>query len=138
MILLPDSLLEVDGPVKQALQVHKKKKGNGLLFATAGDKGVVRVWTSAVGVASPCLLSCRPLAPPPTVITGLDTLEAVDSSKEGREGEAARVFTDLHLLQQSNTVCGVTHDHNLVTYDLPHFTRRKQVSCVLLCSHHSL
>ena len=127
MVLLPDSLLEVDGPVKQALQVHKKKKnGSGLLFATAGDKGVVRVWTSAVGMASPCLLSCRPLAPP---ITSVDR-ESQDPSREEREGGVARVFTDLHLLQQSNAVCGVTHDHNLVTYDLPHFSLGKQVMCV--------
>lgn len=120
MVLLPDSLMEVDGPVKRALPVHKKKKVNGLLFATAGDRGVVKVWMTGVGVASPCLLSCRPLATPPS-FSELDQ----DSS---RERETAHVFTGLHLCPHSQAVCGITHDHNLVTYDLPHFTLVKEVT----------
>ena len=131
LVLLPDSLLEVEGPVKQALPVHKKRKITSrgqqrLVFATAGDKGIVRIW-STDSPTSTCLCSCLPLAPPTaTPLHDSESHQTVDETL--KEKEAAHVFTSLHLCQSLNAICGVTHDHNLVLYDLPQLTKGKQVS----------
>ena len=135
LILLPDNLSDVDGPVKRALQAHRKKGfgKHGLLFATAGDKGVIRMWSSE-SCGPPCLCSCGQRA----------RVSAADSQSEqtpkGREEERGRepacVYTSLHLCQELGALCGVTHDHNLVLYDLPQLSIRKQVSmsvCVCVC-----
>lgn len=131
LVLLPDELFELEGPVKQALPVHKKKKvkmadKHGLLFATAGDKGVVRVWSTEN--SSP-LCTCQPLATPITVTQSSHTAEESSKDEEEKERDSAHVFTSLHLCQSQGSICGVTHDHNLVFYSLPEFSLGKQVKC---------
>ena len=133
LVLLPDNLLEVEGPVKQALQVHKKKKAKriekcGLLFATAGDKGVIQVWTSE-SPGPPCLCSCEPLT---QTSAGSESNKMSDENSKEEEKEPGHVYTSLHHCQALNALCGVTHDHNIVLYDLPQFSRRKQVCCYLM------
>ena len=126
-MLLPSNLAELEGPVKQALQVHKKKKvkkvdEHGLIFATAGDKGVVRVWSTERNSATP-LYSCQPLATPTSTPLSPD-----DTSQEEKERETSHVFTSLHHCLSLNSLCGVTHDHNLALYSLPELSPGKQVN----------
>ena len=130
LILLPDNLSEVEGPVKRALRAQRKKGlgKHGLLFATAGDKGIIRVWSSESS-GPPCLSSCGQIAKASTTSDGSEQTpsEGEGEREEGREGDTGRVYTSLHLCKELGALCGVTHDHNLVLYDLPQLSLRKQV-----------
>ena len=135
--MLPDTLSVVSGPIKKALRARRKAGigQSGLLFATAGDKGVIRVWSSESS-GPPCLTSCGRLdkdgaassssKPEQTPSEGGRREE--EGEGEEREREVARVYTGLHLCEELGALCGVTHDHNLVLFDLPQLSLRKQVS----------
>ena len=142
LILLPDTLLVVSGPIKKALRARRKAGvgQGGLLFATAGDKGVIRVWSSESS-GPPCLTSCGQLDKD-SAASSSSKPEQTPSEGGRREGEGegeererdlARVYTSLHLCEELGTLCGVTHDHNLVLFDLPQLSLRKQVSWAGSC-----
>lgn len=135
LILLPDTLSEVSGPVKRALRARRKAGlgQSGLLFVTAGDKGDIRVWSSDDS-GPPCLTSCGQLDKD-SAASSSSKPEQIPSEGGRREGEGeererdlAHVYTSLHLCEELGALCGVTHDHNLVLYDLPQLSLRKQVS----------
>ena len=133
LILLPDNLSEVDGPVKRALRAHRKKglSKHGLLFATAGDKGIIRVWSSESS-GPPCLCSCGQLAKVSAIASKSEQAPSEggvgEGEEEDREKVPSHVYTSLHLCEELGALCGVTHDHNLVLYDLPQLLMTKQVS----------
>ena len=132
LILLPDNLTEVDGPVKRALRAHRKKGigKHGLIFATAGDKGVIRIWSSESS-GPPCLCLCGHLAEASgATVSELD--QTPGGGEEEREREVSHVYTSLHLCGGLGALCGVTHDHNLVLCDLPQLSQRKQVRQLLI------
>ena len=138
LVLLPDNLSDVDGPIKRALRAHGKKGvgKHGLLFATAGDKGLIRVWSSESS-GPPCLCSCGRLAKGSAESAKM--VEEGEGEEEQRDKEreaSSHAYTGLHLCQSLRALCGVTHDHHIVLYDLPQLSQRKQVSgyCTHPCS----
>ena len=132
LILLPDTLSVASGPIKRALRAHRKAGigQSGLLFATAGDKGVICVWSSESS-GPPCLTSDKD-SPASSSSSKPEQTPSDGGRREGegeeRERDLARVYTSLHLCEELSALCGVTHDHNLVLFDLPQLSLRKQVS----------
>ena len=77
------------------------------------------MWSSESS-GPPCLASCGQLAKASSASSELEkTPSEGEREKEEREREMAHVYTSLHLCKELGALCGVTHDHNLVLYDLP-------------------
>jgi len=95
MINIPPGAVIVDHPEGEEIEY----------FATAGEKGVIRLWNMATG---------RSVYPP-------------KNTKKIKEGEE-KAPTLLHIgcIAESNSLYTVTYDHNILLYDLSSMKRRKQ------------
>ena len=119
--MLPSALLEYEGPVKDAASAGKDSTGVSpvplVVFATAGSKGVIRVWST---VRPHPLHSLEPLA-----------RSAVKEEGEAGEGAGEQVvamYTGLHYNESLDTLVAITYDQNIIFIDSPRFNCVKQVS----------
>lgn len=96
LVVVPKGLVVVPGELAGEAEV---------MFATAGDKGVIRLWDASTGQN---LHSLQPL-------TGLTITETPGGSSENPpEGG----YTGLLLCSQLGALAGVTYDHNIIFYSL--------------------
>lgn len=109
--MLPSALLEWEGPVKHAASADKDGASPVplVVFATAGSKGVIRVWST--GRPHP-LHSLEPLARP-----------AVKEEEEAGE-QVATMYTGLHYNESLDTMVAITYDQNII------FINSRQFNCV--------
>ena len=127
MVLSP-TLLLVDGPVKEALSAEKAGKKSAeattppplVVFATAGSKGVIRVWSTR---RPHPLYTLEPLAQAPSSRSPTEEEEGEESM--ATEVEAA--YTGLHYNESLDILAAVTYDHNIVFCSGQQFHRMKQV-----------
>lgn len=138
LVVLPPTLLDLEGPVKQAVYKSAgKDKSAGkeaasttplVIFATAGSKGVIRVWSTR---RPHPLHSLEPL-------TALSTSGLKRAEEEGEgpvEAEVTVMYTGLHYDKFLDILAAVTYDQNIVFFNGQHFTLLKQVSGPLLLLH---
>ena len=84
--------------------------------------GVIRVWDLLEGKLS---RSLDPLPRPQTSSSQSDPEDG--GEKEEEEEEVPQVYTDLQLCVSRGEMVGVTHDHNIIFYDVATFKKQKQV-----------
>ena len=106
-------------PVDAVPQPHKKHSRKrhvteGVAFATAGDKGIIRIWNT---------LSSDPI----------HTLQALPRGvSESSESSAPQSYCS--LMYSHGCLLGVTFDHSVLVYDSnERFHQSKQVSCLWCC-----
>lgn len=133
-MVLPPTLLSVDGPVKHTLNVENAGKESSkattpplVVFATAGSKGVVRVWSTR---RLHPLHSLEPLAASPSI--SLKKEEGEEEGEESMETEMEATYTGLHYNESLSILAAVTYDHNITFFDGQQFHRVKQVRAKLV------
>ena len=126
-MVLPRTVTEQDGPIREALQSQSSASKDSILFATAGSKGCIRLWSSRK--KNP-LFSLESLAGSVELAQRSNTGEEEedDESGCGRERSSSEGgYTGLHFCSSTGQVIAVTYDHNIVFYDSPAFEMKKQV-----------
>ncbi len=125
-MVLPDELVEDAGPLQESVSTRSlaHQDGGNIVFATAGSKGSIRMWSS-----------CKKHEP----LVSLEALSGVEGScdaadTEEGEGRGAYEATPsdggyygLSYCGDTRQLVGVTYDHNVVFYDTPSFAVNKQV-----------
>ncbi|CAI8006082.1 Transducin beta-like protein 3 [Geodia barretti] len=115
LVILPES--------GESRRSGKKGPVDSLTVATAGDKGVIRVWDMVTGTMSHSL---DPLPRPQSTSHQLGMTKEKDGEGEGEE-EVPQVYTDLQFSGSRGELVGVTYDHSIIFYDVATFTRQKQL-----------
>lgn len=124
-MVLPPTLLELDGPVKQAVGVDKAEMESTtatpplVVFATAGSKGVIRVWSTW---RPHPLHTLEPLVAPSS-----RSLKGEGEGEESTEAEVTATYTGLHYNESLDVLAAVTYDQNIVFFSGQQFHRAKQV-----------
>ena len=104
MVLLPS-----------AQQDEASRKREGVVFATAGDKGVIRVWSTYETSPLHCL---EPLS----------SHRQQQEEKDEREEDIGQIYVGLNHCQGLGAIVGVTSDHNIIMYSTNDgYTQVKQV-----------
>ena len=122
-MVLPSMLQEQNGPIKQALDTNeattKTSQYSPILFATAGSKGVIQVWST--DKPHP-LHSLEPLA------KSHDLQECEETEGEEREMTTTpSTYVGLLHSQSLKMIAAVTYDHNITFLDTQFFQIQKQV-----------
>ena len=107
LVTLPSRFLEQEGPIKLALEAEKHRKttrpskGLPVLFATAGNKGKIRVWSTEKKHAL-CTLGDLPISP---------------SDSDNENEDIPSYYTGLHYNETMGILAGVTYDQNIIFFD---------------------
>ena len=136
LVVFPSASIEKAGPLRETFKHKAKFPEDAILFATAGSKGCVRIWSSSMKHS---LLSLPPLTGSTSprrrkedkeeevdMVGGSDGLEEVDVPTGG--------YTGLHFNECLNMLAAVTYDHNIVFYNSLSFERKKQVCYIIVYS----
>lgn len=121
-MVLPTDLLELDGPVKQAVGIDLAETDSTtmpplVVFATAGSKGVVRVWSTR---RPHPLHTLEPLAAP-------RSMKGEGEGAESAEVEVSATYMGLHYNESLDVLAAVTYDQNIVFFSGHQFHTVKQV-----------
>lgn len=80
------------------------RRDGEVMFATAGDKGLIRIWSTCESTPLHCL---EPLE-------GSEKEE--EEGKREEEEEGRQVYVGLHYCCREGVMVGVTSDHNIIVY----------------------
>ena len=113
LVVLPSESAKQEWKLDEEKEEEEEEElaDSGLLFATAGDKCMIRVWHTS---------RTQPLA-------SLEPLVGGCGQQEAGAGEAPQAYTDLQYCSKLGALVGVTFDHNIVLYDTCEYKKTKLV-----------